>query len=58
MEKLQKNLEEKKSLLARTKNEIIELEQQILQMSQQRELRERGDVVYVSKHIKILFTSN
>ena len=58
MEKLQKNLEEKKSLLARTKNEIIELEQQILQMSQQRELRERGDGVNVSKHIKILFTSN
>ena len=39
MEKLEKNLEEKKSLLARKKNEIIELKQQILQMSQQRELR-------------------
>ena len=58
MEKLEKDLEEKESLLAQKNNELIELQQQILQMSQQRELRERGDGVNVSKHIKILFTSN
>ena len=58
MEKLEKNLEEKESVLAQKNNELIELKQQILQMSQQRELRERGDGVNVSKHIKILFTSN
>ena len=58
MEKLEKNLEEKESVLAQKNNELIELKQQVLQMSQQRELREKGDVVNVSKHIKILFTSN
>ena len=58
MERLEKNLEEKESALAQKNNELIELKQQILQISQQRELRERGDDVNVSKHIKMLFASN
>ena len=58
MERLEKNLEEKESALAQKNNELIELKQHILQISQQGELRERGDDVNVSKHIKMLFASN
>ena len=58
MEQLEKDLEEKEIALAQKNNELIELKQQILQMSQQRELRERGDGVNVSEHVKILSTSN